>query len=209
MNPRIFLVLSFIFGVAACAAILATYFYGGNFGSGFSSNNEDWGAFGSYLGGVLGSLFGFFSFMLLLATVLQQEQQLERMFEEGLKQNHLNYMSAINEDIRYLLERKINCTNDVVLEFGDFFLGSASEKPIDAKVFGVLISKLLKYLAEYSNALHLYRDNFDSYFQYRAHKERAIALAEFIKSHEGMLSNMEPVTLGVIFHTIEGGHENA
>jgi uncharacterized membrane protein len=202
MNHRFILLVSLIFGFLAFGIIFCIYVYGGGFKYGLSGNNADWGAFGNYFGGLLGSIFGFFSFVLLFVTVLQQEKQLEKVFDESLKQNHLKYMEVTNEDIRYLLQRKLSCKNGTYIEFGDLVLGSESNEVSDQKIFKVLLSRLLKYVAEYSNALHLYRDNFDQYFQFRAHNERVMALTDFIKSHETDLEEMEQVTLGLIFKTL-------
>lgn len=204
MNPRTVFFLSLIFGVAAIAITFSIYFFGGGFEHEFSQRTEDWGSFGSYLSGVLGSLFGFASFILLLVTVLQQEKQIEKVHEDGLKQNHINYMNEIHGDIRYLLQRRIKCKDGNELEFGEFCIGSAQSEPKDKEIFRALIPQLLKYVAEYSNALHLYRGNFDRYFQYKAHEGRIRLLAEFIKKHEAYLTNMEPVTLGIIFHNLDG-----
>lgn len=211
MKIRIILKISIIFGIAACASVLAAYYYGGDFRGSFSQKNEDWGAFGSYVGGVLGAVFGFFSFILLVVTVLQQEhhleQQMERQFEADLKQNHLNYMETINDDIRYLLARKIKAEQGGSLEFGDYVLGSAVSTPENKDVFYKLLSNLLRQVAEYSVALNLYRDNFDGYFQYRGHKERVQRLADFIKLNEHLLKGMEPATLAFIYLHLNGEQE--
>lgn len=211
MKSRIVLAVSIFFGVCSCIAVLSTYYYGGEFSGPLSHDNQDWGAFGSYVGGVLGAVFGFFSFILLVITVLQQErhieQQMERQFHEDLKQNHLNYMETINSDIRYLLERKLTKKNGENIEFGDYVLGSAVSPPVDTEIFYKLLSTLLRQVAEYSSALNLYRDNFDSYFQYRGHKERVERLANFIKLNKHLLRGMERATLEFVYLQIHGEQE--
>ena len=202
MKTKLVLFVSFLFGLFAFSTITYIYFHGGGFSGSFSNKNEDWGAFGSYFGGVLGAIFGFFSFILLIATLLQQEKQLGELYDENSKQNHINYMEAINEDIRYLLQRQVRCRDGISVEFGDFVMGSSVDEPNDKRTYKILILKLLKYTAEYANALHLYRDNFDSYFQYRAHRVRVLLFAEFMKLNSSMLEGMEQVTLSVIFLNI-------
>ena len=211
MKSRIVLAISIFFGLCACLAVVSAYYYGGEFKGSFSHDNDDWGAFGSYVGGVLGAVFGFFSFILLVITVLQQEchieQQIDRQFDEDLKQNHLNYMETINTDIRYLLERELKDQNGESVEFGDYVLGSAVSPPENDDIFYKLLSNLLRQVAEYSSALNLYRDNFDSYFQYRGHKERVERLADFLKLNKHLLRGMEPATLEFIYLHLYGEQE--
>lgn len=202
MNPKILLTVSLLFGLAAILIVVLFYVYGGGFSGPLSTNSTDWGVFGDYFGGVLGAVFGFVSFILLLATVLLQEQQIERMYDESLKQNHVNYMNEIYSDIKYLFARKLKTKNEEI-EFGDLVVGSSDSEPLDNEAFSNILDKLHQNLSEYSLALRLYKDNFDEYFQYRAHKRRVTMLANFLKKHEYRLGSMADPSLGIIFQNLE------
>lgn len=207
MSSRLVLVAGMIFGFLAICGVGLFYVYGGGFSWSPAEESTEWGIFGDYFGGVLGAIFGFSSFVLLLVTVLLQQDQLNKLHEDSLKQNHISYMNEIYSDITYLFTRKIDVHSDI--EFGDVVVGGASlpERPSEGDRFQELLSNLLKYLSEYSSALSLYEDNFDSFFQYRAHRNRVVMLANFVRSHELKLRGMEGPSLGLIFHMLERKRE--
>jgi len=65
----------YVFFVACIAlVILGVYFY--KFTWNLSYNPSDWGDFGSYIGGTLGTFFAFCSFMALLYTIYIQKEEL-------------------------------------------------------------------------------------------------------------------------------------
>lgn len=60
--------------------ILIFYFY--NFNNGFSTDKDDWGTFGDFVGGTLNPLFAFFSLFAIIYTVKIQTEELEYTKEE-------------------------------------------------------------------------------------------------------------------------------
>lgn len=56
---------------------LICYLYAIKFSGGFSSEQSDWGSFGSYIGGTIGATFASLSFLALLYTVFLQRIELQ------------------------------------------------------------------------------------------------------------------------------------
>jgi uncharacterized membrane protein len=66
-----FTIFTFSFGIV----IFVLYFQ--NFSGEFSTNQSDWGSFGSYVGGTIGSVFASLSFLALIYTVYLQRKELK------------------------------------------------------------------------------------------------------------------------------------
>jgi len=60
--------------------VLSIYFF--NFNNGFSTDKEDWGTFGDFIGGTLNPLFAFLSLFAIIYTIKIQTQELEYTREE-------------------------------------------------------------------------------------------------------------------------------
>lgn len=86
-----------IFGIIAMvifAIVLAFYFC--KFNNSLSPDNNVWGAFGDYVGGVLNPVFAFLSFMALLLTLIQQQKQLIQN-SKALFQNQIELENSTRE----------------------------------------------------------------------------------------------------------------
>jgi uncharacterized membrane protein len=70
---------------AATVAILALTLYTLNFGSSLSSDRNDWGVFGDYLGGILNPVVGIVTVYLVLMTLIVQRKELNNSLKEMKK----------------------------------------------------------------------------------------------------------------------------
>ena len=70
---RTYLLLALLIGVGAWLLLAGLYFY--RFPAGLSERQADWGVFGDYLGGVLGPILAFASFMVVLVSLYQSRIQ--------------------------------------------------------------------------------------------------------------------------------------
>ncbi|MFM5495563.1 hypothetical protein ACET9I_03165 [Aeromonas veronii] len=102
-TPSSYLVLGI--GIVTGASIIS---YLIQFGFGFWDDNEDWGYLGSFFGGVLGPLFSFASFYLLLLTLKEtkssNDAQLAHMETQLFEDRFFNTMNII----KLSLESKVN-----------------------------------------------------------------------------------------------------
>lgn len=82
---KAFLSLWFTLIFMACAGVcVAFYIYRDQFGGGYSPKSEDWAAFGSYMGGVLGPLVSLLTLVAVIRTVYLQRELLSAQREESL-----------------------------------------------------------------------------------------------------------------------------
>lgn len=76
---------SFYFIAAVAFAVLLTYVL--KFGTSLSSDRDEWGVFGDYLGGVLNPLVGIVTVLLVLINVRLQRQELKNSIQEMRSSN--------------------------------------------------------------------------------------------------------------------------
>ena len=139
-----FLITVFI----AAAGLLVLYFY--NFNEGLSASQEDWGAFGDYMGGLLNPFIAFLAFLALLKTIEIQSKELKLTREEleestdALNKQHAALKLQIFESTFFRLVDLYNQTVSLLeikttsdtSKGRDFFLEANKE-------FGVLIKNEL------------------------------------------------------------------
>ncbi len=70
---RTYLYLALLVGVGGWLLLIGLYFY--RFPGGLSERPADWGVFGDYLGGVLGPILAFASFMVVLVSLYENRVQ--------------------------------------------------------------------------------------------------------------------------------------
>lgn len=75
------------------------YAYDGSVKTGFSKNPNDWGAFGSYAGGVLSPFFNFLTFVGLLLTIYIQTRQFKHLQEESKRTDVYRLIKKLVERI--------------------------------------------------------------------------------------------------------------
>jgi len=190
MHRKPLLVVAIAIGVLAVIAggVFALYALGGGFQHGFSREASDWSAFGSYFGGVFGSIVGFGTLVLVVISTLYHEFTAVREFDERMKQSHLRMLEAIVDDINFVLGRELR-DHGGSRQFGDYVVGLSGAA--DAELFARLTSRLLLGVFKYCEALHLFRDNVGAHFEYRAHHYRAEQLVQFLERNHQILKEDE------------------
>lgn len=169
-NPIFWCVIfTIVFGIT----IFGLYFL--TFSGGFSVKQSDWGSFGSYVGGTIGSVFASLSFLALIYTVHLQrkelkvaitalnksaeahEQQVENNIIQKFESTFYSLLELHNNALRDLISSEtdydqiIDCTKDKYISSSSDFL-KAKQKIIleDEKLsqyFRVLY-QLLKFVAK-------------------------------------------------------------
>ena len=201
MKSWTLLVAAIVVGIVAVLAPLGFYWLGGGFTGPFSSIASDWGDFGSYFGGVLAPIMSFGSIVLLVVTLVQQET---RAAKNTIRQDLLRYLEALYEDIRFLMQRKLRDHRNEFVDFGDYVFGVAAHPPMHDDLFRAMVRTLLVFVAEYSEAVALYRANIHAHFDLKAHRLRLKHLLEFLEENRDLLEGTEGVTLGFIRLHFEG-----
>ena len=96
------------FVVALSLIVILVYFYKfGGFKSGFSESNSDWGIFGDYLSGALGSLLSFAAFVGVLWTINIQAKQLHLMRNQVALEEMQRLISYSSQRIDELLHQSV------------------------------------------------------------------------------------------------------
>jgi len=103
-----------IFAIILSAITIGMYVYNFTFPSKFalSNNLEDWSFFGSYIGGVLGSLFAFLAFLGVLVTVHLQRRQI--IYIEN--QSHIDEIQRLITNISSTIDDFLSSTPKITPE---------------------------------------------------------------------------------------------
>ncbi|WP_047609170.1 hypothetical protein [Rahnella aquatilis] len=147
MNRKrlIALILSFLI------ALIPIVLYFSTFNNSLSNDNQVWGAFGSFIGGIYSSLFGFASAVVLIIT-------LKEMRTFNRQQTEYQNREKILDDIKMLcnlLEKSLN--------------SNGFTPPNRARSFEIMTSQFAGYLSEnrpsdeediWNSAINDYRYNF-------------------------------------------------
>ncbi|WP_069943097.1 hypothetical protein [Pseudomonas putida] len=91
--------------VVVVATFVASFLYRINVGSEFSSSPNDWAAFGSYIGGIMGPLVSFFALIAVLLTIHLQRELLKTQRDEIKRMHELHMKAAEDQKLeRFVLE---------------------------------------------------------------------------------------------------------
>lgn len=193
-------------GVVLVTMVAAVWAYVeiGGFSNEFSQDNQDWGAFGSYLGGVLGPVVGLVTVLILVVTLLEQQSQMERQHKNELKQDILKLVDKAEAKIDGLLQYEMISWegNSVILQ--DMVQGlcpaTGSNDPSNSQI----VFRLLRLSGEYAESLTLYRDNIDPRFVYGFHRKRVEELYAFLEKNKKLLEQWDrQVNLGMLKQLID------
>jgi uncharacterized membrane protein len=108
-------VLWCIFAVAIALVGAALFTYLRQFHAGFSTSQDVWGQFGSFLGGTLSPILSFLSLLALIFTVLLQARQLEIAREE--LQNSKTESEAMREAAQLELKQMREAADEQARQF--------------------------------------------------------------------------------------------
>ncbi len=104
--------------VLACAFIVIAYI--ANFFSpdavGFSNDPDDWGVFGDYIGGTIGTFFAFAAFVAVLVTVAIQREQLDHARKQASLDELQRFLSNTAMRIDEMLHRELSVGQVLLLQ---------------------------------------------------------------------------------------------
>jgi uncharacterized membrane protein len=131
--------IKWLMALIALLVSLTVILYFLNFHGGFSPNSSDWGAFGSYIGGVIGVILSCVNMLILTITLREQikfnneekirnEKEKERMRKENIIIKINEYMVIFKDNITETIfthafmemDRQLNnkgCIEDIVNDF--------------------------------------------------------------------------------------------
>jgi len=169
-----------------------------------SSNSSDWSNFGSYFGGVVGSIFSFLSIILLVYTIFQQSKNIKLANSEAIKLDMLRYLSRADEEIDQWLKTELaSSKSDATVKFGAIVWGVVEPSYVNQTELEKSLERLLKLTCSYTSALALYEDNVDPYFIYKHHYTKAIDIIEFLEGQKNHLGNMAGASLSLCRHQLD------
>lgn len=110
-----FFVRFVLLGVAIVAVVLIAYVI--QFGDrGFSNATTDWAAFGEYVGGTAGGLFGLLAFVAVLMTLRMQQHQLNELKRQASIEEIQRLLASVSRSVDTLLAARPDCANEAMRE---------------------------------------------------------------------------------------------
>lgn len=175
------IVIVILFGLITLALTFGIYFFYGGFSLKASGANSDWGAFGSYFGGVAGPILTFVSVVLIAYTLYEQRRQAYFIHREAIKQDISSALRGLQLDINALLGKSVKLNNTQHVELLDFVYGSATHPDPKNKSYTALNDKLLRLTANYCEIIRAYEEDVDCDLVYRSHYRLARELLSYFK----------------------------
>jgi hypothetical protein len=140
----------FVVGLIAFVVMSIPYIlYFSQFAGYLSTNDENWANFGSFIGGIVSSLFSFISFLAVLYTLLVEKQK--KYIEIHIE--YLKHMDTFNFEINYVLNTIVNIDKYSNQLLGNSIYAPLSIGPInDYFMMSLKIDTLRAYLNSTSTA---------------------------------------------------------
>ena len=186
-----------LLGLVIVAGTIGTYLWLGGFAHAFSHQTTDWANFGSYVGGVAGPLLSFLALIAVVWTLRLQYELLGRDRERQLADQHVRWLDALYRDMQEVLHAPLAMkeaqssatTLRAVLD------KETESTAIELALFKGRLTQLMELLAQYSEAVALYRDNITAFFDLRIFADRGARLLDRIKPFHTTLGNTSPITI--------------
>lgn len=203
------IVLVFVIGVVLLLAVGGAFYLYVVLPQSRSYSATDWANFGSYFGGVAGTLLAFISILLLVYTIHVQGRQLADAQHEALKRDLLAHVTRADDEIGSWLRHQIALPSlsGATVEFGDVVWGLLESKQVNAVEFKRAVVRLHVLTCLYCEALALYRENIDSYFIFKYYRQKAESLLKFLTKHQALLGQMAGPSLEFCRMHLDGKHE--
>jgi len=130
-----------------------------NFNDGFAEDQNYWGAFGSYIGGLVSSIFSFLSFIALLYTISNSKKELQQTKNRINEDNKIFKENEIRKDLLLTIDK----IDSKLIKWKDYYnmhILNLGKNNISAYPGFVEIIMLLKLMKENLYILDSYqRDN--------------------------------------------------
>jgi hypothetical protein len=189
-------------GVVVLAVTIAAYF---GLGGALPHSLAEWSNFGTYVGGIAGPLLSFVALIAVARTLHLQRTTLELDQAQRLAEQHVRWLDALYKDIVEALDASISpgVTIRMVLE-GDVEVSAVERKRLTGR-----LDNLMKLLAQYCQAVGLYRDNISEFYDLRIYADRGGRLLDAIKPFHSYLSGMFLPTIEFCDMHLRGETERA
>ncbi|MNB94615.1 hypothetical protein D3C75_417710 [compost metagenome] len=114
LMKKTFLVLIILALSLACITPITLYFF--IFHNGLSNSSQDWGAFGSYVGGIYAPLAAIISVFVLVRTLQVMESSHQESSQHQFKEKQLENIRWLTDLLRSMLTKKYSHGHDAYYE---------------------------------------------------------------------------------------------
>lgn len=189
-------------GIAVLAGTIATYI---GFGGAIPHRPTEWANFGIYLGGVAGPLLSFLALTAVARTMHLQRAALELDRSQRMADQHLRWLDALYKDMAEALDARLSRQFSLraVME------GDIEPSGVDPTRLAVCLDDLMRLLAQYCQAVALYRDNISEFYDLQIYADRGGRLLDAIKPFRGYMSGKFRPTIEFCDMHLRGETERA
>jgi hypothetical protein len=175
-------ILYVVTGMLVLAGTTALYFA---HGAAVPTTSEEWATFGTYVGGIDGPLLSFLALIAVVRTLHVQRGMLEVEQARQLADKHVRWLDALYKDIVEALDGRVS--QDISLR--DILDGDGDASKLDRQRLTPRFENLMHLVAQYCQAVALYRDNISEFYDLRIYVDRGGRLLDAIKPFHGYLGN--------------------
>jgi hypothetical protein len=169
-------------GLIVLVGTIALYFVQGG---AVPNNPDDWAKFGTYVGGLDGPLLSFLALIAVVRTLHVQRAMLEVEQARQLADKHVRWLDALYRDIVEALDGRVS--QDISLR--EILDGDVETNSVDRKRLTGRLENLMQLVAQYCQAVALYRDNISEFYDLRIYVDRGGRLLDAIKPFHSYLGS--------------------
>ncbi|MFC1503453.1 hypothetical protein ACFL53_03765 [Pseudomonadota bacterium] len=159
-------------------------------GNPISENDQNWAAFGSYFGGVVGALLSFVSILLLVVTIRQQSEQIQKSEIDSRKLELLNFVGRADIEIEQWLKIRLAVRvgkPGMDVEFGLVVWGIVSPCYVNSSEVKSAFDRLIVLTEMYSAAIA--QCSTEDFLVIKQHKQKCVEILKFLKSKRQMIDS--------------------
>ena len=164
---------------------------------------NEWAAFGTYVGGIAGPLLSFLALIAVAHAVALQQAALELERDRHLADQHLRWLDALYKDIKEALDARI----DQRAMLRDVLDWDIDRTTVDQKLLTLRLDELMKLLAQYCQAVDMYRDNISEFYDLRIYADRGGRILDKVKPFMDYLGGMIAPTIEFCDMHLRGNSE--
>lgn len=195
-----------LLGLVIIVSTIGAYLWLGGFASTLSNHGADWANFGNYVGGVAGPLLSFLALIAVVWTVRLQYELLQRDRERQLADQHIRWLDAIYRDIQDVLQSSLATTTGdaATTTLRATLENEANVASVRPEALKTHVVELMALLAQYCEAVALYRDNITEFFDLKIFVDRGARILDRIKPFHALLGTMSPITIELCDMNLRG-----
>lgn len=187
-----------VFGLVAVVILVvpaSVYFLLGGFTLFPPTTPEAWSNFGSYLGGVAGPGLSFLALLAVVDALRMQRAQLEVEQTRQLSEQHIRWLDLLYIDIREALNASVPSTTGTQASVRSVLDCEVDAAKLDQAALRDRLADLMLLLAQYCQAVALYRDNISEFFDVKIFADRGARILDKLKPLYQLLGGASPVTI--------------